>query len=69
MWTMRCELCGDDKFTTTDDADAIYRHASDAHAVDLVDLRTASRSPIEVGIGRFQYRLPDGRIWMGAVKS
>jgi hypothetical protein len=39
------------------------------HGVEVNDLRTASREPIQAGIGRFQYRLPDGRIWMGAVKS
>ena len=63
---MRCELCG---FTAMDDADAIYRHAFDAHGVELNDLRTASRSPINVGDGHFQYKLADGRIWLDARRS
>ena len=64
MWTMKCELCGG-TFTTTD-VDSIYQHASDVHNIEVDDLRTASRSPINVGVGHFRYKLADGRIWLDA---
>jgi hypothetical protein len=66
-WTMKCELCAG-KFTT-DDVDLVYRHAFEVHGVELDDLRTASLSPINVGGCHYRYQLPDGRIWLDAVKS
>jgi hypothetical protein len=48
------------------DVDSIYEHAFDVHGVEVNDLRTASRSPINVGVGHFRYKLPDGRIWLDA---